>query len=154
MPSSLHLLTSNEPRTEHIGDLLDLLLEPNPSFTFYALRQGTGNCKSIRQTIEWGLKRSSKREHVRFELYLNTTKRDKTLAKLKSIDKKIRAKFKHDDSGIYLITNHFLHTKAYQIEGKNNGVLSIGSNNLTERAIKSNEEALLSVSYEPLYAQQ
>lgn len=69
------------------------------------------------------------------------------IEKLLSINEEIRESFKDDWSGIYLFTGKFVHIKGYRIKGINRGALSIGSNNMTQASLQSNEEAMIFMNY-------
>ena len=149
MQSNLHILTSTRNRVASITNFLETLYGNDKKFHTLKIATGYWDSSSIKQTILWAKTRKSLRERARFELFLNATKRDKTIEKLVKLNSEIRNEFPHKNSGIYLITRGFLHMKAYYIQGTTNAVLSIGSNNFTENSILNNEEAMMYLTFDP-----
>ena len=95
---------------------------------------------------------------TRVEIYLNGTKTIDRYKELKKLDAKIQEIFQHGDSGIYVLRRGFMHVKAYQIEGRHDGTLILGSANLTKPGLTSNEESLIQIGYKirskPNYVKQ
>lgn len=155
MLTKLHILTSTQTRFKNFECFLDTLYGVDKKF--HTLQIATcyldEKLESIEQAIAWAKKRKSLRPKARFELFLNSTKRTETVKKLKHFNIEIKKEFPHENSGIYLVERCFFHMKAYHIRGTTKAVLSIGSNNFTQNSILSNEEAMMSLTFDPRRSQ-
>ncbi len=86
--------------------------------------------------------------NARLELVIILDRRVSNVNALKSLDKDIRKKFTHEDSGIYLCSEgELFHSKGYLAETAKDGICLLGSLNLTQKGLTRNDEILASARY-------
>ena len=146
--AEVHFLTNLEERPRNYGELFDQMHGKEGKVHYVRIITGYYDESSIRQVIKWlGGRRDLGRKIV-CEIYLNRTKQPDRIKLLEKLDREIRCKFAYH-SGIYLFVEHFVHMKCFYIEGRRKATCLIGSNNLTRRALKDNEEIISKIQYDP-----
>ena len=151
---AMKLVSLNALNEEDRSDFAELLNFPGSKLRRIYAISAYYDHKSIKQLIKYmdnhgaSEKKSAKKKSVNLELIIVLDRGVRVDKCLKNLDKKIRKKFRHRKSGIYLAYHGSLfHSKGYLVESKADGLCAVGSLNLTQRGLEKNEELLARSEY-------
>lgn len=145
----LHFMSNNKTRYSSYNEYFSEIFSDVRKFSKLIIVSAYWDSESIKQVIQWAKSSMDFRYYCRMEIYLNKPLSPENIEILKRFNRTIRKNFTHDSSGIYVFLSDFVHVKGYLVEGKTKGILSIGSNNLTQNSLNSNDEAFVCVSFSP-----
>ena len=145
----MKLVSLNAMNEEDRSDFAELLNFPGSKLRRIYAISAYYDHKSIKQLIKYMDNHgASGKKSANLELIIVLDRGVRVDKCLKNLDKKIRKKFRHRKSGIYLAYHGSLfHSKGYLVESKADGLCAVGSLNLTQRGLEKNEELLARSEY-------
>ena len=148
MATSLHFLNDSSSKQHNTySSLFENLSGDDSRIHKILIVTAYWDLSSVNQLITWVNQKRNLGRNTLFMLFINKVNRTNVIDDLLELDKRISKYFSHEDSGVYLVIDSFVHVKGYLIEGIKRGFLCIGSNNLTQPGLNKNQEAIIRVGF-------
>ena len=143
----MQLISLNALNKKDRSDFAELLNFPGRKLRRIYAISAYYDHKSIKQLIKY-MHGTSGKKSANLELIIVLDRGVRIDKYLKKLDKKIRKKFRHNNSGIYIsYLGSLFHSKGYLVESKADGLCAVGSLNLTQKGLEKNEELLARSEY-------